>query len=256
MKVALCFYGQPRYINNPYVWLSHKYWIIDKYNTDVYVHSWISGSEKEFEFSDWVQNKQNITEDINSSNIILNKYKPKKYIFESPKEFSLDEQSKNLLKQKEKEYCSRINGSFLWSDLNENNCLSHLYSISKVLNLCEKDYDWIILTRFDNYIKNFPNLYNLDNNGLYLDNQFLYNFSDVLVFGGYQHVITLDCYNGITELCNDIRYFSPEEFKRVAYQKVFGTLGTGDYEYIYGIEKRIRIDVSIVRSNTLEDMQI
>lgn len=39
MKVALCFYGQPRWIENPYSWFSHKYWIIDRYKADIFAHT-------------------------------------------------------------------------------------------------------------------------------------------------------------------------------------------------------------------------
>ena len=164
MKVALCFFGQPRHLNNPYTFLSHKYWIIDRYNADVFCHSWISGGEKKLEYSDWVDKKyHNSIELKNSSDIILNKYKPKKYLFESPKFFSLDDDSKNILKEKEKKYLEDWKGEFNWTKNNENNTLSQLYSISKSISLLQDEkYDWIILSRYDNYIYDFPNLYTLE----------------------------------------------------------------------------------------------
>jgi len=243
MKVALCLYGQPRHINNPYTWLSHKYHIIDKYKTDIFIHTWISGAKKEFEYSDWVNiEKRNAVESENASNLILKKYNPKKYIFEPPRFFSLDENSKITIKEKEKEYLKIWNGDFNWSENNENNTLSQLYSLSKSVELIDAQYDWIILSRYDNYIYDFPNLYQLEKDNLYLDNKFIYNFSDVLIVGGQKQIETLNCFDKIPELCEKISYFTPEEFKRVAFQMKYK-------------EKRIRIGVAIARTDSLEKMQ-
>jgi hypothetical protein len=246
MKVALCFFGQPRLLDNPYTWLSHKNLIIDRYNTDVFIHTWISGNEIQFELATHIQEKHKpfLIEDKNSEEKILKKYKPKKYIFEKPKYFSLDEETKNLLKEKKQEYENRINGSFLWTPNNENNTLSQIYSITKVINLLKDEkYDWVILSRYDNYMKDFPNLYQLDSNNLYIAEDLPYNFNDVLIFGGQSQMDSLACYDKIPELCYKISYFASEEFKRVAFLDK------------YEKEKRFSFDVGVVRTNTLEDIQ-
>ena len=56
-------------------------------------------------------------------------------------------------------------------------------------------------------------------------------------------ILTLACYDNIPNLCNDIKYFTPEEFKRSAFQTKYET------------EVRIPIGVSIARSNTLSKLQ-
>lgn len=260
MRVALCFFGQPRFIDNPYTYISHKYWIIDKYNADIFTHTWINNKEKKFEYSDWVQEEKHTIENKNADEIILKKYNPKKYIFEKSKHFSLDEKSRNIIKEIEKDFRSKYNeeSKFNYSENNENNVLSQLYSMSKCISLIDSDYDWIILSRYDNYIWQFPNLFQLDKNNLYLNNTYLHNFQDVLIFGGQRHVEILNCFDKVPKLCDKIQYFTPEEFKKNAYRKVYPPDPDAEYLYSYqvGKEKRISIGVGIVRTNTLENLQI
>tara|TARA_R110002153_G_scaffold135870_2_gene285588 strand:+ start:3308 stop:4024 length:717 start_codon:yes stop_codon:yes gene_type:complete len=238
MKVALCIFGQPRVINNPYTHQSHLDHIINKYNTDIFIHTWISGEEESLEYSDWVDKELRTVEQSNSTEIILEKYNPKKYIFEKPKKFQLSNTSRNLVQS-----CKPCPaGGNYWSLNNENNTLSHLYSLTKSIQLIDDKYDWVILSRYDNYITNLPDLNTLNSNNLFLSDQYSH-FTDVLIFGGYEQIKTLACYDDIPNLCNDIKYFIPEEFKRSAFQTKYET------------EVRIPIGVSIARSNTLSKLQ-
>jgi hypothetical protein len=259
LKVALCIYGQPRFIENPHTWASHKYHIIDRYNADVFTHCWINKDNNIFEYADQVKEELKTNEIENSDQIILKKYKPKKYIFEQSKNFYLDDNTRELLLLKKKIYEERVNGTFNYTLNNEKNHLSQFYSISKCINLLENEkYDWIILSRYDNYIYDFPNLYMLDSNNLYIDNTYSYNFADVLIFGGQSQMKTLDCFDILPELTKKIYYFTPEEYKRVAYQRLYGYDPPiiGEYNYEIGQEKRVRIGVGVVRSNSLENLQI
>lgn len=248
MRVALCFYGQPRFINNPYTWLSHKLFIIDRYKTDIYAHTWISNKSVSLNYSDWVYERGiqiiDQVEADNSSNIILKKYPMVNYIFEEPREFHLLEESKNAVVAKEAERLKNPNQISYYSLNNENNILSQLYSISKVIQLIKnKDYDWVVLSRYDNYITNFPSLYNLDNNFLYLDDRFLCNFSDPIMIGGQKNIEALDSFDKVNEYAKEINIFTPEEFKRVAYSKYSTNV------------KRIPIGFGIVRSDKLDKVQ-
>jgi hypothetical protein len=256
LRVALCFSGQPRNIENPYTWLSHKHHIIDKYQADVFAHTWINDDERQFDYSDWVYEKS-ITESQHSDELILKKYKLKNHIFEKPKHFTLDEKSRTIITEKENVFFQKYNQRH-YSLNNENNTLSQLYSVSKSIELIDGKYDWVILSRYDNYIWNMPNLYQLDKDNLYLNNRQYFNFSDLLIFGGQEQIETLNCYNKIPELCEKINYFTPEEFKRVAYQNVYKpTDNKNEYEYIIGQEKRISIGVGIARlKNSIENLQI
>lgn len=238
MRVALCFFGQPRVIENPFTYQSHLDHIINKYDADVYTHTWISGGKNPLKYSDWVKADARSSEHPNAAQNILAKYKPKKYLFEEPKTFRLDEASRGIVKA-----CSPCpNGSFYWSPNNENNTLSQLYSVSKTLQLLEGEtYDWVVLSRYDNFIDFFPNLNELEPN-LYLTNQYMH-FADVLMFGSQPHIRTLNCFEDIPELCRKIDYFTPEEFKRAAFQTH------------YQSEGRVAIGVGIARSNSLDKIQ-
>jgi hypothetical protein len=238
MRVALCFFGQPRVIENPFTYQSHIDHIISKYDVDVYAHAWISGGERSLEYSDWVKDDARSTEHPNAAQIILDRYKPKKYLFEEPKTFSLDEASRDIVKA-----CGPCPaGAFYWSPNNENNTMSQLYSVSKTIQLLDgESYDWVILSRYDNFIDYFPNLNELQPN-LYLSNRYEH-FVDVLMFGSQPHISTLNCFDNIPELCRKINYFTPEEFKRTAFQTH------------YQSEGRVPIGVGIARSNSLDKIQ-
>jgi len=266
MKVALCFFGQPRLLNNPYTYLSHKHWILDKYNTDIFIHSWINNTNEEFNYADQVKIKEKELKD--SDKIILSKYKPKRYIFEKSRNFSLSEKNRNIIKQKIEQSESRWGGGNLnWSENNENNHLSQLYSMSKSIELLQDDYyDFVILSRFDSYIISIPNLYNLDKNELYLSDIHYLNtidcdrntFSDILIFGGLEEVKSLNCYNNIDNLINDLEIFAPEDFKLLSYYSKFKHKIKGysrNLNLPYGAEKRIKMRIGVVRTNDLNYLQ-
>lgn len=239
MKVALCMFGQPRVIRNQFTFQSHYDHIISKYDTDVYCHSWISDEEIKFEYSDWVNTDRRSTQDLHAGGIILEQYKPKKFLFEKPKTFSLSGKYRELAINSGR--CPL--GVYYWSENNESNLMSHLYSISKSISLSKDEkYDWIILSRYDNYIENIPSLYELEPNNLYLSNQYPH-FIDVLMLGGQKQINTMDCFDDIPELCREINYFTPEEFKRASFKRKFES------------EKRTDIIVGIARTNTLDGLQ-
>ena len=84
------------------------------------------------------------------------------------------------------------NGEFYYSLNNENNTLSQIYSVSKSISLLGDRYDCVILSRYDNFIYNFPNLNDLNMNNLYLNNSYLH---------------CLVCYVQIFQTCIIINYY-------------------------------------------------
>lgn len=122
MKVALCLHGN---FNSNYDstskgirgfnYIEKK--IINKFKPDIYIHSW----------------------DVNKQNRILNLYKPKKFIIEPQIDFSKIIRKNRLTKLKNQPRPPET-------------VLSHLYSVSKAINLClesQIEYDLIIKARFD-----------------------------------------------------------------------------------------------------------
>jgi hypothetical protein len=234
VKVALCLFGQPRLIENPYTYPSHFNWIINKYDTDVYAHSWISNENKPFTYSDWgIRMGLADIQAENTKSIILNNYTPKTYLFEEPKTFYLEEDVRKKVELLD-----------YYSLNNENNLMSHIYSMSKSIELIDKntDYDWVIISRYDNYIESLPDFNSLDKDNLYLSDRYGH-FCDVIIFGGLNHILTLNCFEDFNNLCNSVGNFTAEEFKKAAYRKK------------YTEEKRVRIEAGLVRTLTLENLQ-
>jgi len=208
-------------------------WIIGRYDTDVYAHCWISGQEVGFNYSDWVNANYADVEDRNTASIVLNGYHPKHHLFEKPRSFTLDETSR-----------SKVSGKEYYSANNENNMLSHLYSFTTSLGLVDGSYDWVIISRYDNYIRYMPNLEELNSDRLYITTMYGNHFPDHIIFGGQKHMNSLKCYDIIPELCSKVETFTPEAFKRAAFYRL------GE------LEERVRLEVGLVRSLTLENLQI
>lgn len=156
MKVALILYGQPRGIHKDDVYLSHKKFIIDKYNTDVFCHMWYSESQTTYNVSSWCNNINNNIIKY-TPDIIKSRYNPVKCIIEEPRKFNFDSYIEDLLLKK-------YNNIHINKE-NFSNIISQLYSIENAVNLIEDikyNYDFIITARYDIVIHSFPNLFELN----------------------------------------------------------------------------------------------
>ena len=79
MRVALCFYGQPRFIDNKIGYESHNEHIISKVDTDIYTHFWFDREQTTFNTSDWAL-KHNSYIHPDSPKLISDLYAPKKAV--------------------------------------------------------------------------------------------------------------------------------------------------------------------------------
>lgn len=158
MKVALLLYGQPRGIDKEDVWLSHKRFILDKYDTDVYAHMWFDSDATQFEMSSHATN-MTATVIPNSDTIIRERYAPIEMKVESPRQFQ----------------CEAYIGAFETGgkykcSSNFPNYISQLYSVEEVAKLCIQSnikYDMIVVARYDTVIDEFPELDELNPNFFY-----------------------------------------------------------------------------------------
>jgi hypothetical protein len=160
MKIALCLSGQPRALEEGF-----RYWknnLLDRYEVDVFVHSWDSHSNAQ----------------------VLELYSPKAYLFEDYK-FS-PEHDKIYEKN-----CVHESSLPRYS-------LSQFYTIFKSRNIKieyeisnKVTYDWVIKGRFD-YALNLDLKFNeRDNSFVYLpirrylraNNTYEYGFCDLFAFG-------------------------------------------------------------------------
>jgi len=189
MKIALCLSGQPRYIDIGYQYLYNN--ILSKYNIDVFSHIWYDEELIDSDIEFCIRYNRSHKWEKDSDKKILNLYNPKKYIFESPKSFSVQP----------------FTGAN-FELIKPENVLSMFYSIEQANKLkkeYEKEnnfrYDLVIRSRTDIILHNFNlNLNTVDKNKIYcygLD-QFMFEntiiCNDQFAFGSSEY---MDIYSSL-----------------------------------------------------------
>lgn len=133
MKVAVCISGLPRSYKPGFVEL--KKWFLDKYDCDVYIHTWYD-TKTVYETGHRFVDKAYYTFTKEDYNNILELYQPKDYCFQKPIPFDVNE----------------IQGPELGYKLH--NILSAAYSAHSCFELVKEsgiEYDIIVRYRFDLY---------------------------------------------------------------------------------------------------------
>ena len=126
MKIAICISGQARNFKQSYN--SLKTHLLDKYNCDIYFHTWKSSNFESTNFG-FGNTKYFLTD--NDYNDLIKLYNPKEYIIEKPIIFDASGYKCPIWRQP------------------LNNTLSMFYSIYKSIQLISDEYDYVIRTRFD-----------------------------------------------------------------------------------------------------------
>ena len=130
MKIAVCISGQPRNYEQGYYEL--KKWFLDKYDCDVYFHTW-KDTQSSFTLSHNFTETHQYTFTEKDYDRILELYKPKDYIFQKPIPFD--------------------NGKIIGDlGIGMNTIMSIFYSIQQSFNLAKNsgiEYDLVIRYRFD-----------------------------------------------------------------------------------------------------------
>jgi hypothetical protein len=131
MKIALTLSGQPR--NYRIGFKELKKWFLDKYDIDVYMHSWIGKEFYKYDFFDKGKLVKTYKPSLDSYKELVNLYQPKQFLFEP--EITFD-------------------SSATYGYLNQrlNSQLSMFCSLKRVWDLVEEtgiEYDLIIRARYD-----------------------------------------------------------------------------------------------------------
>lgn len=190
LKLAICIYGQPRYLTNKNVKIRLEN-ILSKYDVEFYIHTWnidlCVGSE-------WNNHNSNV---VDLFNVINNNYKPKRILIDRElKNHNLEDGIINAIKTKP-----------YYSNHNIISLSSHLYSFQTSLSLIDDVYDFIFITRFDNLLNKFPDLNMLSEGNLYYTNYYNGNFSDASLIISYDMVEKFKPYDDIKTvlpLCDTI----------------------------------------------------
>lgn len=224
MKIALCLFGQPRYITNDKIFEHHKKAIYSQGDVDVFTHFWFDDKKETFEQSDWSYSKDLVVSK-KSVEIIESRYSPKKVIFEPQRDFTPSD--------KVREIVNGLKDQRFNSDKNIFNIYSQLYSIHKSVELFQdfckaesKKYDFLILTRYDVILWSFPVLKNLEKGKYYIGG---YNNVGGYYpgFNDYIHILDPELadgckiFNNIEESLKECESLCIEEIKQIALAKKY-----------------------------------
>ena len=188
-KVALCLYGQPRYLYKGHEYLSK--FVLSKYKPDVFIHTWdVKGV---YETSPWRPN----TSKIYSVQEVRDLYKPIKMVSEEPYKMTVPIDSPSY------------QGSPSEIQNNCHNILSQIHSRQMVANLLEshpENYDIVIVCRFDNLILSLPD--KLDPSHIYFSDTHPGRpvFNDNLMIASRENAIKI---MGMEKRLNESLYKTP-----------------------------------------------
>ena len=221
MKVALLFFGQPRYLDDDRAYNDYKRLILDRYDTDVYIHTWFDEAGGKYDVSTWAQmhGAKNAVILPDSIERLERMYNPKVLVHEKPQKFELPPECKAFVDEK----FTDKHPEGHWNPGNYSNIMSQLKTIQRVAQLYEETgdkHDIIVLARLDTWLENFPDdLSALDPSKFYLPGHHN-RFPDVIHICGRRYLGWMkNAFNDI----NNPRVFhhiwepSPEAFKGMAF---------------------------------------
>jgi hypothetical protein len=224
MKVALAFFGQPRFVDNPKVINTYKKVILDRYDTDVFCHTWWTEDGGEYDYSTWSKiSKCPIPKD--ALEIIDKNYKPIVLEYDTPETFVLPPKAKSFIDAK---FTGKHPHGNHWNEKNYSNVMSQLKSIQKVSNLVEEhtentgtEYDFIVLARYDTSLIGFPDLNQCDSSKFYLPGHHP-RFPDTIQFFGSRYLEwSKNAFDDIEYVYQGIWEPSPEAFKMGSFLRRF-----------------------------------
>lgn len=221
MKVALLFFGQPRYLDDDRAYNDYKRLILDRYDTDVYIHTWFDEAGGKYDVSTWAQmhGAKNAVILPDSIERLQRMYNPKVLVHEKPQKFELPPECKAFVDEK----FTDKHPEGHWNPGNYSNIMSQLKTIQRVAQLYEETgdkHDIIVLARLDTWLENFPDdLSALDPSKFYLPGHHN-RFPDVIHVCGRRYLGWMkNAFNDINNprVFHNIWEPSPEAFKGMAF---------------------------------------
>lgn len=209
MRIAIVFFGQPRNIQNRISSISHKFWA-RKLEVDFYGHCWFETSGTKTYFGGEHAKKFKIS--TKAPELLRKQYPNIALNFEEPKT-SAELMSSLNLDDNEKH---RI--------LTENPLLpvfiSQFYSINKALKHFDtqsvgKKYDYIVLSRYDNFIASLPKARTIEKEKITLKaNSGKLGFPDLLFIGSRNLLEGIDVYPELSRYLKSCKRITPELLKQ------------------------------------------
>lgn len=187
MKIALCFYGQSRFVKEGY--LFHKGSLLDGHDVDTFVHTWNDPDKTGLPYPSALGENY----DIQSADVIstiVNLYKPKKLLCEIPKNFEIYKNCKFNKSQPNGMY------SMFYSKYVTNKLKSEYENENKF------KYDVVFYSRFDFALNRKFDFSVLDLSKVHIPD-FDY-FNDQCGFGSSQIIdLASEVYENISKHCDD-----------------------------------------------------
>jgi hypothetical protein len=232
MKVALLFFGQPRFVDRPEIAEVYKKYIIDRYTTDVFCHAWWKPNGGEYDYSTW-SNISNCPIPDNAIDIIKQNYNPTLLAINAPRKFTLPTPVKDHV---DKHFTGKHPSGNHWNYNNYSNILSQLWSIQQISNLFSYyseglHYDWVVLARYDTVLVNFPDLTECNPELFYLPGHHPRFPDTIQAFGTKFLQWSKNVYNDIEDeqVYSSIWEPSPEAFKMGSFLSRFNTSDLAPY---------------------------
>jgi hypothetical protein len=231
-SVALCFYGQPRFINNPEIARSyHKAFFSNpNYQVDCYGHVWYN-NDAVYESTSWVKEMPTSRPREDTLSTLYRNYNFKRLLVEAPQQFKLSEH----YRQQYIELCKDT--PIPWNETRENNTLSHLHSKSTSLMFADPGYDFYVSCRYDTVLTDIPDLTNIPTDKIILPNNHP-NFSDTIMIFGEKYLpwarnLSIILYDKVWAQARNHGFF-PEVFKMYSYYDMMHTKEDIIYTPMFG----------------------
>jgi hypothetical protein len=227
-RVAVCLFGQPRFLRNPRPLESHRRFLLDRYETDVFCHFWFDPEATEYDKSDFSSAPGGCSSDYHpyvlpdTESRIQTMYNPIAYVSERPRVFEAPSPTPKFMS----EYAAV-------SPLNISNMISQLYSWEKVLQLVSSSdrlssYQHVVLIRYDSNLLRFPNLPSLQKGRTYA------HATQDITITDPKFCPLLKPYTNFERYCTDVSVFDVACFKRLALREAGSELSE-THEWKFGL---------------------
>jgi hypothetical protein len=149
MKIAICFYGQPRLFKQGFEIIKNFIDCNNEHSFDIFFHTWYDKNlvGQHYQCSPWRNIPQSqLLIDNNLIDNLIELYKPKKYLYESPITFDLTNIKNSKMYNESSDVIKTCTNNTI-------SCIYSKYQVSKLLQdyITETDekYEIVISIRFD-----------------------------------------------------------------------------------------------------------
>ena len=214
ISVAVIFFGQPRFVENRLASYSHRLWLRGC-DVEYFGHCWYSEGSVSYSHGENVSTAVNISN--NAPRMLKQQYRNIRLQIDEPMDDVFSFQAKKYLEEREDhETIKNITKLPIF--------ISQYYSIRESLKVfsetINRDYDFVVLSRYDNFIVRVPRPKSLAHEVIVVSDARKY-FADLLFIGNKTLIDALNVFPYIADLVRTEDDFAPEEFKRAAFFKRF-----------------------------------